>query len=257
MLSKIATLIRMVKISEADILVCVALLMGIMGFSIPRLFPVMAVSIFIFVLYILWRMPETVIRLFLRTLIHTVYRLRREGMDQIPEKGPAILVCNHVTYLDALFITAVCQRPARFVMHAPIYRLPVIHTFCRFARVIPIASRREEPTTLRNALAEIAQALRNGELVCVFPEGKLTRDGQLQPFRPGVEKIVKKTPVPVIPMALKGLWGSFFSHKDGTAFIKWPQRIGLEITVVAGQPIMPQFAQTRNLFERVRELSAI
>ena len=252
-----ATLIRIVRFAEVGVMVCAALLLVAADFSNHQLFLVLAVSFLIVNLSLLWRMPESVIRLFLKTLIHTVYRLRREGMNHIPEKGPAILVCNHVTYLDALFILVACRRPIRFVMYAPIYRLPIIHKFCKFARAIPIASRREEPATLRSALRKIAQALRDDELVCIFPEGKLTRDGQIHPFRPGVEKIVKKTPVPVIPMALKGLWGSFFSHKGGTALRKWPQRIRANITVVAGQPIMPQSAHTRRLFERVRELSGV
>src|SRR5262249_40946815 len=150
-------------------------------------------------------------------LIHSVYRLDKSGLDSIPDEGPAVLVCNHVSFVDALIVAAACRRPIRFVMDHRIFRVPILNFVFRTSRCIPIAPARENAALLEAAYEEIARALRNGELVCIFPEGRITDTGELYPFRGGISRIVESTPVPVVPLALRGLWGSFFSRKDGAA----------------------------------------
>ena len=183
------------------------------------------------------------VRLFTRIF----YRVGCRGVDQIPDSGPAVLVCNHVSYVDALIIAAACRRPVHFVMHAGIYRLPVLNWIFRLARVIPIDSGRRDPATLCRAFKRIGAVLQAGGLVCIFPEGHLTRNGEVSSFRPGVERIVRRHPVPVIPLALRGLWGSFFSHRHGPAMGHWPRQIRKQIELVAGPQIQPESATARYL----------
>jgi len=159
-------------------------------------------------------------------LIHSVYRLEKRGINHIPEQGAALLICNHVSFVDPLIIMAACPRPIRFVMDHNIFKLPVLSFAFRDAGAIPIAPAKEDAELLEQAYEEIATALEAGELVAIFPEGGITRDGKLMPFKNGVEKILERTPVPVVPMALQGLWGSFFSRKDGPAMTR-PLRRGL------------------------------
>jgi 1-acyl-sn-glycerol-3-phosphate acyltransferase len=146
-----------------------------------------------------------------------------------------------VSYVDALVIAAACPRPVRFVMDHQIFKIPVLSFVFRTGRAIPIAPSREDPAALERAYDEIARALEDGDLVGVFPEGKITFDGQLNPFRPGVKKIIERTPVPVVPLALRGLWGSFFSRHGGPAMTKWgriAKRIYSRIGLVAA-PAVP------------------
>ena len=208
------------------------------GLSIPSLFIVAALCNALVALYIYRLVPEFLLRFIVWLLIHSVYRLRVEGMDQVPEQGPAIIVCNHVSFVDALVITAACRRPIRFVMDHQIFRWPLLSFVFRESRAIPIAPTREDPALTEHAFDEIAAALQAGDLIGLFPEGRITRDGQMNPFRPGIRRILERNPVPVVPMALRGLWGSFFSRKDGPAMTR-PLRRGLlsRIALVAGAPL--------------------
>jgi 1-acyl-sn-glycerol-3-phosphate acyltransferase len=190
------------------------------GLSLPQLYLVVglmnaAVALFIFTL-----VPEFLMRFIVWMLIHSVYRLRKSGLEAIPDAGPALIVCNHVSFVDALVIAAACPRPIRFVMDHRIFRLPLLSFVFRTGRAIPIAPAKEDAAMMERAFAEVAQALRDGDLVAIFPEGRITDSGELHPFRPGIARILAATPVPVIPMALQGLWGSFFSRKDGAAMSK-------------------------------------
>jgi hypothetical protein len=159
-------------------------------------------------------------------LIHTVYRLRVEELGQVPEEGPAVIVCNHVSFIDALVIMAACRRPIRFVMDHNIFRWPVLNFVFRTSKAIPIASAKDDPTMMEKAFDEVGRALDAGDLVGIFPEGKITADGNINPFRPGITRILQRNPVPVVPLALRGLWGSFFSRKDGAAMTR-PFRRGM------------------------------
>lgn len=207
------------------------------GFSIPQLFLIIALLNAAVAIYIFSLVPEFLLRFVAWILIHTFYRMKGINIAQIPVKGPAVLVCNHVSYLDAVVIMGISPRPIRFVMDHRIFRIPLLSWFFRIAKVIPIAPAKEDPVTMQIAYDAIAKALDEGELVCIFPEGKLTSDGELNHFKNGVKKIIDRTPVPVIPMALRGLWGSIFSR--GGTFLKRRFRQGVRscLTLVVGSPI--------------------
>jgi hypothetical protein len=188
-------------------------------------------------------------------LIHSVYRLERSGLDNIPEEGPAVIACNHVSFVDALVIMAACRRPIRFVMDHNIFRLPVLSFVFRTAGAIPIAPAKEDAALKEAAFREVAEALGRGQLVGIFPEGRITDTGELSPFRGGIGRILEETPVPVVPVALRGLWGSFFSRRHGAAMSRpWTMRPFARIGLVAGEPIPATVATPEALQARVLAL---
>jgi 1-acyl-sn-glycerol-3-phosphate acyltransferase len=204
-------------------------------------------------LYIYTLVPEFLMRFMVWMLVHTVYRLRLSGAERIPDEGPALLVCNHVSYVDALVITAACRRPIRWVMHHRIFRVPLLSFFFRTARAIPSASAKDDADALAQAYEDIGAALREGELVGLFPEGQITHDGELAPFRSGVGHILARTPVPVVPMALSGLWESLFARN--------PRRLSnvgklayKRISLAVGQPVAPSAATPEHLHDLVLQL---
>jgi hypothetical protein len=224
------------------------------GSSIPQLFLVTALLNAAVALYIYRMVPEFLMRFIVWLLIHSVYRLRTRGLENIPETGPGVVACNHVSFVDALVISAGCRRPIRFIMDHGIFRIPVLNFVFREGRAIPIASAKEDPAALECAYEETAQALRDGDLVGIFPEGRLTPDGELQPFRAGLKRIVETTPVPVIPLALRGLWGSLFSRSGGRAFFKWPRGPFSRIELVAGPALAPEAVSPEELQQTVAGL---
>jgi 1-acyl-sn-glycerol-3-phosphate acyltransferase len=225
------------------------------GFTIPQLFLVTAALNAAVAIYIYTLVPEFLMRFIVWLLIHSVYRLEKSGLENIPESGPAVLVCNHVSFVDALIIAAACSRPARFVMDHSIFRIPVLNFVFRTGRAIPIAPARDNPDLLEKAYDEIARALEAGDIVCIFPEGRITDTGEIYPFRGGVKRIVDRTPVPVVPLALRGLWGSFFSRMGGAAMTR-PFRRGVlsKIGMVAGAAVPPQQVTPEGLQEQVLAL---
>lgn len=246
------------NIFNALFMVAGALAAGAMlgnGLTIPGLFAAAALCNAAVALYIYRLVPEFLLRFVVWLLIHTVYRLRVDGLERVPEHGAAVIVCNHVSFVDALVITAACRRPIRFVMDHRIYRLPVLNFVFRAGRVIPIAPMKEDAAMTERAFDEIAAALTAGELVGIFPEGRITDNGEVGTFRSGISKILERNPVPVIPMALRGLWGSFFSRKDGPAMTR-PFRRGLlsRIELVTGSPLPGAAATPEQLQLAVAEL---
>ena len=225
------------------------------GLSVPQLFLVTALLNAAVAIYIYTLVPEFLLRFVVWMLVHTVYRLRVRGIDQVPESGPAVIVCNHVSFVDALVIMAACRRPIRFVMDHRIFRTPMLRFVFRESRAIPIAPAKEDLRKMERAFDLVAEALQAGEVVGLFPEGQITGDGELQPFRPGIARIVERTPVPVVPMALRGLWGSFFSRKDGPAMTR-PLRRGLfsRIELVVGEALAPEAATPAALQQQVATL---
>ena len=149
-----------------------------------------------------------------------------------------MLVCNHVSFMDALILAGAVRRPVRFVMDHNIFKVPLLNFVFRTARAIPIAPAKEDPHAKARAFDAVAAALAEGEVVCIFPEGKITYDGNINVFKPGIEEIVARTPVPVVPLALCGMWGSFFSRRYGPAMLSWPRRIRSRIALKAG-PALP------------------
>jgi 1-acyl-sn-glycerol-3-phosphate acyltransferase len=176
-------------------------------------------------------------------------------MEHIPEEGPAVLVCNHVSFVDALIIAAGCRRPVRFVMDHNIFRVPVLNFIFRTGKAIPIASGKDNPQLLEKAYDEIAGALEHGDLVVIFPEGRITDTGELYPFRGGITRIVQRTPVPVVPLALRGLWGSFFSRKGGKAMSRMSHLAPFKkISLTVGEPVLPEQATPEVLQQKVLTL---
>lgn len=224
------------------------------GLEIDELFLTLAVMNAAVALYIYSLVPEFTMRFMIWMLIHVLYRIDKTGLEQIPEEGAAVLVCNHVSFVDAMVIGGCCPRPVRFVMYYKIFNAPILNFIFRTARAIPIAGAKEDPELLEKAYADIAAALEAGELVCVFPEGQITRDGELNTFRPGVERILAHNPVPVVPLALRGLWGSFFSRRYGSAMMSIPRRFLSRIALVAGHPIAVENVSALELQNAVAEL---
>ena len=198
--------------------------------------------------YIVRQLPELFLRFIVWVLVRVFYRLHVSGLENVPDKGPVVLACNHVTYVDALILSAALARPIRFVMYYRFAELPLAGWILKRARVIPIAGRRENPELLRMALDEIADALEHGEAVCIFPEGTLTDDGEMHEFRTGIERIVERTSAPVVPLGLRGLWGSLFSRTR--------KRFGLwtRIGVAVGTPIRGSDVSATRVQERVAAL---
>ncbi len=190
------------------------------GLTLPQLFLVVGLMNAAVAAYIYLLVPEFLMRFLCWLLVHSAYRLRKAGIENIPEEGAAVVVCNHVSFVDALVILAASPRPIRFVMDHRIFRIPVLSFVFRTAGAIPIAPAKEDPALLDRAYEEVAAALARGELVGIFPEGRITEDGEVARFRSGITRIVERTPVPVLPMALKGLYGSFFSRQGGAAMTR-------------------------------------
>lgn len=230
------------------------LVLSVLEFSIVELFAILAVGNFVVAIYVYRQVPEFTQRFISYLLSHCLYRVSVTGRQHIPEQGAALIVANHVSYVDALILMGTSTRPVRFVMDKSISELPVLKYVFRHAGVIPICSPRKCAETYKRAFEQIEQALNNDEVVCIFPEGRLTSNGELGEFRPGVEKILKRTPVPVIPMALKGLWGSFFSHKNGHALTKRPTRFWSRIEVNIGELLQPTMLDRHLLQKEVQDL---
>jgi 1-acyl-sn-glycerol-3-phosphate acyltransferase len=230
------------------------LFLNILGATIPQFFLVIALMNAAVAIFVFTKVPEFAMRLLIWMLSHTMYRVKHQGLEQIPAEGPALIVCNHVSYVDALLLAGAVRRPIRFIMYKPIYEIPVLHFIFRTGRAIPICSKSRDPAGYDQAFKDIEQGLQDGDLLCIFPEGQLTKDGEMQPFKAGIEKILARTPVPVIPMALRGLWGSFFSHKGGHAFTTLPKRFWSKVSVVAGAPIEAPEAKVEALHDEVLEL---
>lgn len=225
------------------------------GFSIPQVFGVTAVLNVIVVGYVFWLMPEYIFRLIMLFVTRLVYRVKVRGEENLPTDGAAILVCNHVSFVDAIILGIISPRPMVFIMDHRIFKTPVLGWLFNMLKAIPIAPQKEDPQAYEQAFEKARQVLREGELLCLFPEGAITRDGQLQPFKAGIMKILESAPVPVIPSALHNLWGSSFSRIEGAAMSK-PLRRGLfnRVGLVVGAPIAPENVSPQALQATVQAL---
>lgn len=225
------------------------------GLNVPQLLLVVAVLNALVALYIFILVPEFLARFIAYLAAKALYRLEVKNIERVPNDGPALLVCNHVSYMDAILILGAVPRPTRFVMYYRIFDIPGMNIVFRAARAIPIAGAKEDPDLMERAFARIDAALAEGELVCIFPEGGLTTDGEIAPFRKGVERILATRPVPVVPMALRGMWESMWSRRDSRlARLRLPRRFRAHVELVVGEPIAPERAGAESLEARVREL---
>lgn len=225
-----------------------------LGASIPQLIAITAVLHLLVTLWTAVVVRRALIRFLVSVGVRLVYRVKTQGLSRIPEDGPVVLVCNHPSLADPVILGGLCRRPVRFVMYHKIYNLWFLRWFFDVVGAIPIAPKSEDPELLNQAFDAIDKALAEGEVVAIFPEGGLTRDGHIDTFKPGIERILKRRPVPVLPMALRGLWGSFFGHHGGAPMTKLPQRVWSRIELVAGDVMEPEQASASALEEQVGSL---
>ena len=241
-----------------SIFMVVASLMAIvllnLGFSIPKLFLVLAALNVVVAIYIYSLLPEFLMRFLAWILINLFYRIRPTGLENVPDKGPAIIVCNHVSYMDPIILAGSVNRPMRFVMYYRIFQIPLLRFFFEHLRAIPIAGAMEDELLMNEAFDRVDEELEAGNIVCIFPEGAITRDGEIQRFRPGIEKIIARRPVPVVPVALGRLWGSWFSRRVGGGIRKVPGRLFAKVPVTVGEPVQAHDVTAARLELLVRTL---
>jgi 1-acyl-sn-glycerol-3-phosphate acyltransferase len=221
------------------------------GLTIPQLFLATGLMNAIVALYIYSLVPEFLMRFLAWLLIHSFYRVDKQGLEQVPDRGACVIICNHVSFVDAIVIAACVRRPVRFVMDHRIFAVPLLNYIFRTMRAIPIAPAKEDPALKERAFEDAANALRAGEIVCIFPEGKITDTGELNPFRPGLQRFLEQAPVPVVPMALRGLWGSFFSRSSQGKAMRRLRGLFSKIALVAGPPLAPERATPEALQQAV------
>ncbi|ADT86528.1 MFS transporter [Vibrio furnissii] len=251
-----AQVIAALNIYNSLFMVCSAILgiicLTLLDLTIPHLFVLLSVMNLLLAAYLFLQVPIFVVRFLVWALTHTLYRVRHKNLNKLPEHGGALIVCNHVSYMDALLLSGACPRLIRFVMEEDYANLPVLRRFLKRAGVIPISA--NSRTSIRRAFAEVEQALQDGHLVCIFPEGRLTADGNMNEFMRGIDIILRRSPVPVIPMAIKGLWGSFFSRYHGRACKGLPRRFWSHVEIEAGDAVMAGEATTELMHEKVATL---
>ena len=227
------------------------------GVSIAGVFLITGIANAVVAGYIFMLVPEYLLRFFAFVLTRTVYRFRIQGETNIPVTGPAVIVCNHVSFVDPVLLMAASPRPVRFLMDARIFRTPGLGLFFRLAKAIPIASKTDDPAAYEAAFVAADQVLAEGDLLGIFPEGGITNDGTLKPFKGGIMRILEKRPVPVIPLGLQNLWGSFFSRVEGAAMTK-PFRRGLfsRVGLNVGPAIAAEAVTPEGLHHEVGQLLA-
>ncbi|RPE75801.1 MFS transporter [Vulcaniibacterium tengchongense] len=232
-----------------------------LGWTIPQLFLALAVANALVAVWIFTIVPEFLMRFLSWVLVRSLYRLRVRGVERhVPDEGAALVVCNHVSYMDALVLSASIPRPVRFVMYYKIFNIPVMRWIFRTAKAIPIAGAKEDAALMQRAFDEIDAALADGQLVGIFPEGALTKDGEIAPFKSGVERILRRAaengrPVPVVPMALRNMWASMWSRRDGRLRrMRVPRRFRAHVEVIAAAPVDGSAADASSLETKVREL---
>mgnify|MGYP003604606235 CR=1 FL=1 len=232
-----------------------AIAQGKLGMTYPQIFGALAIVNLAVSVYIYTLIPEFTVRFIAYLITHFLYRLKVVGEDKIPDEGPVVLVANHVSFVDWLIVMATVKRPVHFVMWYTYFNVPGLRFLFKSAGVIPISSARLRPKILGEAFGSIKRYLDEGEVICIFPEGAITKNGELCKFRNGIEKIVEQTPVPVVPMALKGLWGGNFSRHKGGFFRRVTRRpLRSKIEVIVGDPVAPEDVKAEDLQHRVAEL---
>jgi 1-acyl-sn-glycerol-3-phosphate acyltransferase len=228
-----------------------------LGLTVPQVFLVIGILNAIVAFYIFMLVPEYLLRFVAFVTARLVYRFKVRGDENIPTEGAAILVCNHVSFIDPVLLMAASPRPIRFIMDHEIFKLPVLGAFFRLAKAIPIAPQKVDARIYEQAFARARQVLDDGDLLCIFPEGAISRDGELAEFKGGVMRLLESNPVPVVPLALQNLWGSFFSRAGGRAMTR-PFRRGIfsRVDLVAGEPLPASAVTPSSLRERVGRLLA-
>jgi len=229
------------------------LILGPLGLDIPDLFLISAILNAAVAVYIFTLVPEFLMRFIVWLLIHTIYRVRVTGMDHIPEEGPVIVASNHVSFVDPLILGGMIRRPVNFVMYHRIYNIPLLKFIFKTGKAIPVAGRTENPEVLEAAYRRMHDVLAEGDVLGIFPEGRITEDGEIQPFKAGIEKVVSEQPVPCVPIALCNLWGSLFSRRD-PLHKRRPYKLWARIEMRVGEPIPPEEVSSARLEAEIRRL---
>jgi len=255
-----ARIIAANNILNALFMIASSIIAGVLlklGASIPQIFLLVGLANAMVACYIFLLVPEYLLRFIAFIATRLVYRFKVRGDENIPTTGPAILVCNHVSFVDAVLLMAASPRPIRFIMDHQIFRTPVLGWFFRLAKAIPIAPQKVDPQIYEQAFARAKEVLDDGDLLCIFPEGGISRDGELGEFKGGVMRLLAANPVPVVPIALQNLWGSFFSRAGGAAMTK-PFRRGVfsRVGLVAGDAVPAAAVSPAALRDRVGRLLA-
>lgn len=225
-----------------------------LDFTVLQIYKIAAVANAIVAIYIFSQIPEHFLRLLSWLLMHSVYRIKKVDLDKIPKDGPALIVCNHVSFFDPPILLGILPRPARFIMWHSFYDLPVAGRLFKWLKTIPIGNARERADLVPLAYDKIAEELEAGHLVVIFPEGHITKTGELNNFQPGIDKILRRTPVPVVPMALRGMWGTWASRKKGRALKGLPTGYMKRLTAVAGDVLDPEDVTRQKLYDQVLDL---
>ena len=242
------------------VFICTAAVIGIvlqrfLNFSIPQLFLLLAMMNAAVAVYLMILVPEFFMRFLAWVYIRLMYRIDVHGVEKhVPDEGPALLVCNHVSYMDALIISSAIPRPIRFVMYYKIFNAPLTSWAFKAARAIPIAGKNEDAELMQRAFDEVDKALADGELVCIFPEGRLTPDGEIGVFKNGMQRILESRAVPVVPLAIQGMWASIFSRKGVKSYWRIPGRFRAHIAVSADAPVDGAIANATDMEMHVRAL---
>ncbi len=258
--NKVSRMIAGNNIINAIFMVVAALLgmlvLGVFNFSIPELFLITVVLHIIVCIYIFTIVPEFILRLIAWLLVSLVYRVKYKGLDNIPAEGPVVLVCNHIAFVDPVIIMGRVRRPTKFVMHHKIYNKFGMKFLFKSAKTIPIASSKDDPVMMEDAFVSVKTALEDDDVVCIFPEGRLTPDGEIGQFKKGIERIIEETPVPVVPMALNNLWGSMFSRYSKRVIQRLPRKFMAKVELIVGTPIPPEKVTADLLEEQVKMLKS-
>ena len=255
-----ARIIAANNILNALFLIASSVIVGAMiklGLTVPQVFLAIGLLNAVVAFYIFMLVPEYLLRFVAFIMARLVYRFKVRGDENIPAEGAAILVCNHVAFVDPMLLMAASPRPIRFIMDHEIFKLPVLGWFFKLAKAIPIAPQKTDARTYEQAFARAREVLNDGDLLCIFPEGGITKTGEMGEFKGGVMKLLESNPVPVVPLALQDLWGSFFSRAHGKAMSR-PFRRGLfsRVGLVAGAAVPPAEVTPVGLRERVSALLA-
>ncbi len=256
-----ARIIAANNIMNALFMIASSILAGLLlkaGFTVPQVFLALGIANALVATYIFLIVPEYLLRFVAWVASRLIYRFRVKGDQHLPTAGAAILIANHVSFIDAVLLMAASPRPIRFIMDHQIFRVPVLGWLFKLAKAIPIAPQKVDAAVYERAFEQARRVLDEGDLLCIFPEGAITKDGTLQPFKGGLMKILETHPVPVVPIALQNLWGSFFSRVErGRAMVR-PFRRGLfsRVTLVAGPVEAPEGVTPEKLHARVHALLA-
>jgi 1-acyl-sn-glycerol-3-phosphate acyltransferase len=258
---KIASVIAFLNIQNSVFMVLAAILaVGLLSLNMPLPSVLLAAALFnvLVCLVVFQTVPEFLARFVVFLLVHTFYRYRVKGFHNFPETGAAYITPNHISWVDAFVVSAACRRPFSFVMYYKIFNVPVVNWFFKAMRAIPIAGRSEDEAVYNSAILEIQKRIQDGQLVCIFPEGAISRDGKLAPFKPGLLKMLELAPAPVVPVGIGRMWGSAFSRKHTNMLKRLPLwDYGRPVVVRAGAPLAPETVTMEQLQQRVATLSVM